>query len=92
MSARHENNLLTLHARMLSTLKRVRTAQSRDDLSAEFYIALGLFGAAVTLDAITLDASDRLHGLVLNASQHRANELTHSFIEERKAVIEGATA
>ena len=92
MTTRHENNLIALRARLLATLKKVRAASSHDDLSAEFYIALGLIGAASTLDAISIDASDRLHDLALNASQHRAEELTAICIADRKAAIQGAAA
>lgn len=92
MSTRHENNLIALRARLLSTLKKVRTARSNDDLNADFYIALGLIGAAVTLDAISIDASDRLHDLALNASKYGAAELTAICIAERQAAIMGAAA
>lgn len=92
MSTHHENNLIALRARLLSTLKRVRTARSHDDLHAEFYIALGLIGAAATLDAISIDASDRLHDLALNASKHRADELTAIARGERLAAQQRAAA
>lgn len=90
MSTRHEYNLIALRARLLSTLKSVRAGRSHDDMNSEFYIALGLIGAAVALDAICIDASNKLHDLALNASQHRAAELTAISRAERQAARQRA--
>ncbi|MDG9926141.1 MULTISPECIES: hypothetical protein [unclassified Pseudomonas] len=92
MSTRQAICLSALRDRLLSTLKRVRAGRSNDDVNAEFYIALGLIGAAVTLDAISIDASDRLHDLALNASEQRAAELTAIGRAGRQAAIPGAAA
>jgi hypothetical protein len=92
MSPRHQNNCAALHLRLLSTLNKLRAGRSHDDLNAEFYIALGMISAASTLDAINIDASDRLQDLALNASEHRSKELTAICIAERQAAIQGAAA
>ncbi|MDP2746173.1 hypothetical protein [Pseudomonas sp.] len=92
MNTRHQNNCDAFRSRLLSTLKKLRAGRNHDDLNAEFYIALGMISAACTLDGITIDASDRLHDLALNASEHRSKELTAICIAERQAAIQGAAA
>lgn len=85
MRTRQEIALSELHARLRSTLQRVRSARSHEDLNADFYIALGLISAASILAAIDIAASDRLHDLALNASKQRSDELTTIARLERKA-------
>ena len=92
MSTRHQNNRAGLSACLLSTLNKLRAASNHDDLNAEFYIALGMTIAASTLEAISSAASDRLHDLALNASEHRSKELTAICIADRQAAIQGAAA
>lgn len=62
-------------ASLLITLKRVRTAPDHAAIDADFYIALGWISAAHCLGAISISASDRLHELAFNASEHRTAEL-----------------
>lgn len=92
MSTLHQNNCAALRARLLSTLNKIRAGRNQDDLNAEFYIALGMISAASTLDAINIDASDRLRELALNASEQRSKELQSIRRAARQAAIQGAAA
>lgn len=74
MSTFNEHNLAAWRSRLLSTLKRVRTAPEHAAYSTDFYIALGWISAAHCLGAISIAASERLHDLALNASEQRAAE------------------
>ena len=83
MSTCNPNDHAAWRARLLSTLKRVRTAPDFAAKSADFYIALGWISAAHCLGAISIAASERLHDLALNASEQRAAE----FAQQRRQAI-----
>ncbi|MFI8736563.1 hypothetical protein ACIGKM_11680 [Ectopseudomonas toyotomiensis] len=76
MRIQYGDNLQYLRGRLTSTLNKVRQGRNPEDVTAEFYIALGMIGAATTLGAITIEASSNLHDLALNASEQRSAELS----------------
>ena len=76
MKIQYGDNLQYLRERLHSTLNKVRQGRNPDDVTAEFYIAIGMIGAACTLGAITLEASSNLNDLALNASEQRSAELS----------------
>lgn len=85
MSTHNEHELNAYRARLFSLLTRVRTAPDLTSLDADFYIVLGWISAAHCLGAISIGASDSLHVLVLNASQHRAAEFAQQAEAQRLA-------
>lgn len=62
-------------AQLLKSLRQMRAAADHAAVDAEFYIALGWISAGHCLGAISIGASDRLHELAFNASEHRTAEL-----------------
>ncbi|MGK8439039.1 hypothetical protein ACRS3X_17210 [Ectopseudomonas hydrolytica] len=92
MSTHNEHELKAYRHRLLGLLTRARNAPDLPSMDADFYIVLGWISAAHCLGAISIDASDSLHELVLNASQHRAAEFAQqaearrlTFAQERAA-------
>lgn len=73
-----------LRERIAEALKLIRLARNHDEVDREFYVFLGLTSAACTLDAITMHTAARLHDLALNASQHRADEISAAARAERQ--------
>lgn len=92
MRIQYGDNLQYLRERLSSTLKKVRNGRDHEDVNAEFYISLGMIGAATTLGAIDIPASDRLHELALNASQQRSKELHAIAHAARQAAKQRAAA
>lgn len=74
MSTYNPNDLAAWRARLLSTLKQVRTAPEHA-APADFYISLGLISAARCLGAISISVAERLHDLALNATEQRSAEI-----------------